>query len=107
MREKIKNWLQQNWFRVITIIFLLGALADNPYSYYQFLRWIILGIGAYSAYLAYNSGRKIWTGIFGIITLVFNPIIPFYFQRDIWQSIDVIVAIIFSASLFIKYERKN
>jgi hypothetical protein len=109
MLEKLKNWFKNNWFKILAVLFLVGALAGNPYGYYQFLRWIILGVGTYSAYLAHNSGRKIWMGIFGIIALLFNPIIPFYFQRDTWQFIDIIAAILFLASIFkIKiYERKN
>jgi len=59
-----------------------------------------LGIGSYSAYLAYNSEKKIWACIFGLVALLFNPIIPFYFQRETWQIIDVGVAIIFFISLF-------
>ena len=93
-------WLKNNWLKIIAILFLLGALAYNPYSYYQFLRWAILGVCGYSAYLAYNSGRKIWMVIFGAIALLFNPIIPFYFSRSAWQSIDIIVAIIFLISIF-------
>jgi len=107
MQEKIKNWLKNNWFKILAIIFLLGALGRNPYSYYQFLRWLILGVGGYSAYLAYNSEKKIWAWIFGLIALLFNPIIPFYLSRATWQSIDIIVAVIFFISLFEKYERKN
>jgi len=100
MKEKIKNFLKNNWFKIVAILFLLGALGDNPYGYYQLLRWIILAIGAYSAYLAYNAEKKGWTWIFGIIAVLFNPIIPFTFQRDIWQTIDVIVAVIFLVSIF-------
>ncbi len=103
----MKTWLKENWFKLLAILFLLGALGDWPYGYYQLLRWLILGVGGYSAYLAYNSGRKIWTGIFGVIALLFNPIIPFYLSRNTWQPIDIIVAIIFFISLFYKYERKN
>jgi len=100
MEEKIKNWFEDNWFKIIAVLFLLGAIANNPYVYYQFLRWIVLGVGGYSAYLAYNSRRKIWMVIFGAIALLFNPIIPFYFSRSAWQSIDIIVAIIFLISIF-------
>lgn len=107
MKEKVKDWFKNNWFKILAILFLLGALADNPYGYYQFLRWLILGVGGYSVYLAYNSRRKVWTGIFGVIVLLFNPIIPFYLSRNNWQPIDIIVAIIFFISLFYKYERKN
>ena len=105
--NKSMQFLKNNWFKIGAILFLLGALADNPYGYYQFLRWVILVIGAYSAYLVYNTEKKIWAWIFGIIAILFNPIIPLTFQRDIWQTIDVIVAIIFFTSLFQKHERKN
>jgi hypothetical protein len=107
MQESIKNWLKNNWFKILAIIFLLGALGNNPYSYYQFLRWLILGVGGYSAYLAYNLEKKVRVLIFGLIALLFNPIIPFYFSRATWQSIDIIVAVIFFISLFEKYESKN
>ena len=102
MKQKIKTWLRNNWFKILAILFLLGAFGNNPYSYYQVLRWTILGVGGYSAYLAYNSGRKMWAWIFGIIALVFNPVIPFYFSRNTWQLVDMIVAIIFFVSLFNK-----
>jgi hypothetical protein len=100
---------KNNWFKILAVILLLWALAHHPYGYYQFLRWLILGVSTYSAYLAYNSGRKIWIGIFGIIALLFNPIIPFYFQRDTWQFIDIITAVLFLVSMFeIRiYERKG
>ncbi len=101
------DFLKNNWFKILAILFLIGALADNPYGYYQFLRWAILVIGAYSAHLTYKAGGKAWTWIFGIIAVLFNPIIPFTFQRNTWQFIDVIVAIIFFVSLFNKNERKN
>lgn len=107
MKEKTKNWLKQNWFKILAILFLLGALADNPYGYYQFLRWFILGISGYSVYLAYNSGRKVWAGIFGVIAFLFNPIIPFYFSKSTWQPIDVVVAIIFFVSIFVKFRPKK
>jgi len=107
MKEKTINWLKNNWFKILAILILLGALGDNDYGYYQFLRWAILIIGAYSAYLAYNARKNAWAWIFGIIAALFNPIIPFTFQRNTWQPIDVIVAIIFFVSLFQKYERKN
>lgn len=98
----MKNFLKQNWFKILAIIILLGALGDNSYSYYQFLRWAILAIGVYSAYTIYKLGNNTWAWIFGIIAVLFNPIIPFTFQRETWQIIDVVVAIIFGISLFNK-----
>ncbi len=103
----MKNFLRQNWFKIIAILFLLGALGDNAYGYYQVLRWVILIVGGYSAYLTYKIGSKAWPWIFGAIAILFNPIFLITFQRDTWQIIDVVVAIIFIVSLFNKNERKN
>jgi hypothetical protein len=98
-------WFKNNWYKILAILFLLEALGDNPYGYYQFLRWTMLIIGGYSAYSFYKLRNKIWLLIFSIIALLFNPIIPFTFQRETWQMIDIVVAIIFIVSLFKKYEK--
>lgn len=105
--RKNHNLVKENWFKILAILFLLGALGDNPYDYYQFLRWAMLIIGGYLAYLFYKLGNKIWLWIFGAIVLLFNPIVPFTFQRDTWQIIDVVVAIIFTISIFKKYEKNG
>lgn len=90
----MKNSIKNNWFKIVGIIILLLALGSLPYGYYQFLRWAITIIGAYSAYLAYEQKNITWTWIFGLIAILFNPIIPFIFAKDTWQTIDVITAII-------------
>ena len=99
MKEKIQNWLKNNWFKLLAIGFLLGALGYHQYGYYQLLRWIIAGSGTYLAYSSYNAKKEFWTWVFVGIALLFNPIIPFHFLRDTWQSIDVITAIIFFISI--------
>lgn len=103
----MKNWLKENWFKLLAILFLLGALGDWPYGYYQFLRWIITFIGAYTAYIAYNNKQNGWAWIFGIIAILFNPILPFYLSKGTWQFIDVVVAIVFFVSFFINMRTKN
>jgi hypothetical protein len=87
--------------KIIAIIMLFGALAKNPYSYYQILRWVIFGLTGYSAYLAYKHGENAWTWIFGIIAVLFNPIAPIYLHRKLWTVIDIIVAAIIFRSLFV------
>ncbi len=101
----MKNYLKQNWFKVLAILFSFGALGDWSYGYYQLLRWVILAVGGYSAYIAYKSENKTWAWIFGVIAVLFNPIIPFYFSRETWQPINIAVGIIFFISLFSKYKK--
>ena len=79
---------------------LFLALADNPYSYYQILRWVVAGTAGYSAYLAYLQKKTIWVWILAIIAILFNPISSFHFDRETWSMLNVISAIIFFISIF-------
>jgi hypothetical protein len=90
--------------RIIAIVLLLWALDKHPYGYYTLLRFVVCGVTAYSAYLAVELKKNGWAWTFGIIALLFNPIIPFHLGRDIWQIVDVGVAILLLVSLFLLKE---
>lgn len=90
----MKNFLKENWFKILGIIVLIVAVGNHPYSYYQLLRWAIMIISGYSAYLANENKNITWAWIFGIIAILFNPIFPFYFSKNTWQVIDIITTII-------------
>lgn len=94
--------MKKHWYLLAVGIFLLGALGSWPYAYYQLLRWVVCGVGAYTAYMAYESGRTSWAWVFGVIAVLFNPIVPFYFARDTWQVLDLVAAIPFLAFPFTK-----
>ena len=86
---------------LIAVAMLLISLADLPYGYYQLLRFVICGVAVYVAYTAYNW-QKIWVvWLFGFVALLFNPLIPIYLSREIWQPIDVICTILFIVIVFI------
>lgn len=88
--------------RVISVILLLWALDRHPYGYYTLLRFVVCGVSAYGAYFSSEIIiRKGWAWIFGIIAILFNPIIPIHLDRGTWAVIDVIVAAVFSISIFI------
>lgn len=99
--------IKKDWFKILAIVLLIIAVLDNPYVYYQVLKWSILIIGSYSSYLAYNNNRIKWSWIFALTALLFNPILPFYFQKETWQFIDIIVAIIFLISIISNNYNKN
>jgi len=88
--------------RLITAIFLFIALSNLPIGYYKFLRWIVCATSIYSLYISYNIKEKINFGVwlFGLIALLFNPIIPFYLGKASWQVADIIVGAIFIVSIF-------
>lgn len=86
--------------KIIAIIMLFGALADNPYSYYQILRWAIAGVTGYSAYLAFKQDKNGWAWILGITAVLFNPIAPIYLEKETWSVINIVVAAILLISIF-------
>lgn len=96
----MKNFIKDNWFKILAAIILLFGLGNHPYTYYQFTRWAILIIGAYSAYLAYKNKDEVWAWILGIVAVLFNPIAPFYLSKGTWQFFDFIAAALFIISTF-------
>ncbi|MGA2914719.1 MAG: DUF6804 family protein [Sedimentisphaerales bacterium] len=85
---------------IISAVMLLLALADWPYGYYILLRFVVCGSAAFVAYLGYFIKKQwvIWT--FGIIALLFNPIIRIHLNRELWAFIDIAVAVIFIVNIF-------
>jgi len=78
---------------------LVIAIADLPYGYYTLLRIAICILAGFSAYVAFESEKKPWLWLFGTIAILFNPIIPIYLDKETWTIIDLIVAVIFVASI--------
>jgi uncharacterized membrane protein YccC len=87
---------------IAALMLLLAVTARHPYSFYTSLRWICCAAFAYSAFIASTNNRVPWAWIFGVLAVLFNPIIPVHLQRDTWQIINcgaigiiVIAAIVF------------
>lgn len=80
---------------------LLIGLIDLPIGYYTFLR-IVVTIGSVAVVVTeLENGFNFWIVIFGIIAIVFNPVIPIYLNdRSAWMPIDLIGAIIFIIKWF-------
>ena len=84
---------------IIATVLLLVAIAPLPYGYYQFLRWVVCGASVFIAYTAY-TWSKIWAvWLFGVVAVLFNPILPIHLTKEIWQPIDLVCALLFILSL--------
>jgi hypothetical protein len=95
----MKGFLKQNWFKILAIVILIGAMWSHPYSYYQILRWVTAITGAYLGYISFSNKNVSWGWVFVAIAILFNPILPFYFDKGTWQILDLITAGIFLISL--------
>lgn len=80
--------------KITLAILLLLCLFKMPYWYYQLLR-IFGTIGfAYLSWKEYDEKLKFTPVLFGISAILLNPIIKISFDRNTWQIIDAILAII-------------
>ena len=88
-----------------SVLLFWAALSHHPSGYYTLLRWVVFGVGAYSAYIAVTFNRTPWAWCFGLIALFFNPLIPVWLNRATWVNIDVVTGIIFILSIFFTLRR--
>lgn len=81
---------------IICAILLLIAVAPMPIGYYTFLR-IAVTIGALLVIISERRRKlNLWIIVFGIIAIVFNPLIPVYlYDKHAWMPIDLLAAVMF------------
>ena len=73
---------------VAAVMLVFAAVERQSYSFYTLLRWICCAVFAYSAFAAHQKNRMPWVWIFGLLAVLFNPILPLHLQRDTWQILD-------------------
>ena len=92
--------------RIVAIIMLLIALAQNPYGYYILLRWVICAICFYYAFVAYKEKNIPWALTFGVGAAIYNPIFPLHLGRQVWSVVNIISVIVIVTSLFALRRRR-
>ena len=82
-------------------VLLFVGMMRLPIGYYTFLR-IIVTIVAVAVVIDQNeNGINFWGIIFGIIAILFNPIIPIYLHnKSAWMPIDLLCGILFVIKSF-------
>lgn len=95
------------WLKLFCIALLFLSFIRLPIGYYTFLRIVVTGTAIYSAYFYYINKNIFWFWLFGLIAIIFNPLIPLYFDKTTWFVIDIITGIIFLVSVFILKEHKE
>ena len=92
----------KNVISIVAIVALLLAIPSGfwPYGYFVLLRWVIAGIALFTLWTAYNLQKMGWVWIMGGVALLFNPVLPFYLDKSMWQVLDLVAASIFLVSIF-------
>ena len=97
------------WLFLIPIVLLLIGLADLPIGYYTLVRISVCLVCALSCYWSYKRDDRVGiaTVSFGLLALLFNPIIPVYLQdKGVWTVVDIITVILLVIRYSTLKERK-
>jgi hypothetical protein len=72
-----------------------------PYGYYTFTRIVLCGFAAFFSFVAWegSSVSRLWSAIFGLMLVLFNPINPINLSRATWFYFDIGAAIVIAAHL--------
>jgi hypothetical protein len=94
---------EKNILTLAMIGFLVFALLDGlPYGYFTLLKFVVFIGSAYIAWKTYEYKHDgFWIWAFGFIAILFNPLIPIYLTREIWQVLDVATAIFLGISILL------
>ena len=85
--------------KVLTIIkiamaaLLLLCLADMPYGFYQFVRFLAMASFAYLSYDYFKNKQEGLGFTFAALAILFQPFFKIALGRTIWNILDVVIAI--------------
>ena len=88
------------YLKLVLAIALLLCLVPMPYGYYMLVRivaTILFVVFARQYYLAKKEELAI---TFGVLALIFQPLIKISLGRGVWNMVDVVVAILLLALWF-------
>lgn len=86
--------------KIILAVLLLLCLLHMPYGYYQLIRFIATGSFLFLGFNSNMRSEKNFVFLYLGLAILFQPIFKIAFGRELWNIIDVVVAIFLIASLF-------
>jgi len=94
-KDRIAKYLLTLFYLTVPGLLFFAPFYDGDYSFFQLLRGVTFIFCGYFAIITlfaddgYSANRNSkYPLIFGIIAIIFNPIIPIHLNRELWAFID-------------------
>lgn len=91
----------------ITVALIMAAATKQQYSYYNFIRWLVMIPFIYFSYKAYQKKQFGLLIYFGLVAILFNPFHKFWFQKQTWHLIDYLIASITALTIIFDLVHNN
>ena len=90
----------------ISVIIKLGIIAlliiaissEHSINFYMNVRWLVFFSSIYLVIKSKTQGIFSII-IFSLISIIFNPILPFHFRKELWNFIDIIAVILIGVGI--------
>jgi hypothetical protein len=82
---------------ICAAMLFVGA-APLPYGYYMLLRLVACGVFAFAAFVSFDRKHKTLPWVFGLMALLFNPVIKVHLPKEVWAFVDIAAAILLLAT---------
>ena len=88
------------------VILIIAPMISFPYGFYTFLRLVVTITASIALInsLKNEGGINNTSIIFGLVAILYNPLIPIHLSREIWMLINFITSGIY---FFYLYKIKN
>jgi hypothetical protein len=96
-----------NPIKLILAALLLLCLAKMPYGYYELMRTIAMVGFIILGYEVYLQKRKVETIIYITFAVLFQPFFKIALGRELWNIVDVIVAIWLLLTIWVRPKWRN
>jgi hypothetical protein len=83
---------------IAAALLALGA-APLPYGYYTFLRLIVCGVFGLAAYVTFAKGARLLPYAYGLLAVLFNPIVKIHLPKEVWAVVDILAAVFLLATV--------
>lgn len=93
--------------KLILAIALLLCLASMPYGYYMLVRFFATVMFGLIAYQYYQEKKENLMITFGVLAVLFQPLIKIPLGRTVWNVVDVVIAVVLIIQLLREYEIKK
>lgn len=91
--------------KILLSLLLLLCLADMPYGYYQFVRFVACIAFGYFAFGEQEKQTK-WALFYISMAILFQPFIKISLGRVLWNVVDLVVAFVLIGSIFVRSKEK-
>ena len=101
--------------KLSTPVIIKGALAlimvlclfDMPYGFYEFTRFAAFAGFGYLAYKRYDKESKDLSILYIILAVLFQPFFKLALGREIWNVVDILVAIFLAYRVYANIKNKK